>query len=588
MASSSKRKGSHKVLLEDTIVATPRPQASSTVESKYKMNGCYGKEEKPSKAQEGNLEIEDLALQRRKAALAELERKLECISPYWGEEQPITAGKSSTSLFGDSTFGMSHPSFLKMDILMEESGFTNLHNESDLEHEEKNRLKNSSYLPSSQNDLSFTVQNSKIDPPDFMPTEDSLFGNLHPHCGKKDKEFTTTETKQVKGEIAEELSSLKHDTTHLNRYAPTIEELSSALKDCLNDTDPRKIMEQLLKAGKKKAPIVTEILEPVQHSATNRGPSINDVPVTFEDCLVWGNIEIGHCKQKSLHIVHTQEKADKYKFSILGNNAFKIVVHWPKPSSTSSYAFSSVDHKSSYKLFISFQPNFVGEASGYLIIESESKQTSKKVRLNAFGGKSRLTIHGITFKPLSNIPYLTLNNSLKTIFKLENVGSAPLFFYFSSGLFEESYDIKPKLGFIKPNSHVDVYLSLILKHSFRFESVSSSQETYMDIGSLKIYFGDESTRLRLNKLISRTRGPEINVIKERSPFLACNNYPSSEVTVSLDDPEECFTELYYDGIEKMELIIKAERKGLLLGLESLNQDHYELLSRSQELIVKCA
>lgn len=36
MASSSQRKG----LLEDTVVATPMPQASSTVD-KYKINGWF-------------------------------------------------------------------------------------------------------------------------------------------------------------------------------------------------------------------------------------------------------------------------------------------------------------------------------------------------------------------------------------------------------------------------------------------------------------------------------------------------------------------------------------------------------------------
>ncbi|CAH1393575.1 unnamed protein product [Nezara viridula] len=583
MSSSSKRK----VLLEDTVVATPMPQASSTVD-KYKMN-CYGKETIPGRAPEKNtLEIGELALQRRKAALSELERKLECISPYWSEEQPLKTTKSSSSLFGDSTLGMSHPSFLKMDALMEESGFTNLYNESDLEHEERKRLKNSSYLPSSQVDFSFTVQNSKIEPPDFMPTEDSLFCELQAHISKKDKEIISVKTKR---EIDQELSSSKHEneTKQQNSYAPTIEELSSALKNCLEDTDPRKIMEQLLKAGKNKAPADTEILEPVKRCVVNSGPSSNKKPVTFEECLVWSNTEVGNSRTKILHIIHAQEeKPDKYKFSIQGNSSFKIVIDWPNSSSLSSSASALIDSAGSYELPILFQPNKVGEASGYVIIESQSKQTSKKVRLNAFGGKSKLILHGFTSDLLSNVRYLTLNNSLKVMFTLENVGSSPLFFHFSCGLLQESYDIKPKVGVIKAYALVDVHLSMVFKNSSHIESIISSQETYMNIGSLKLFYGDESARLRLHRLLSRCKGPELKFAKERHPFLVYNDFPSSEVTVSVDDPEESFTDLFYSGIENTEILIKAGRKDLLLSLKDLNQEHYKLLSRSQSLTVEYA
>lgn len=49
---------------------------------------------------DNTLEIGEVAFQRRKAALSELERKLECMSPCWSEEQPLKTTKSSSSLFG--------------------------------------------------------------------------------------------------------------------------------------------------------------------------------------------------------------------------------------------------------------------------------------------------------------------------------------------------------------------------------------------------------------------------------------------------------------------------------------------------------
>lgn len=550
---------------EFTIPATPLPQACSTA-TKKKLDdletGIFANPEPQADHEDS------LSFHQGYAEVLEMRRKL---SHY----NDPTSELSETTKIPDFTKSTSLCFLPVKDTkdIVEESAFSKVLSISDLDRDEIHCKENWTYLPSKEFNLSVTgVDNSKINPPNFMPADDTLFKDLKSSLMdslsvnpilKKDLQlsFDTETAAEQKTQVREELEQ--------NLSYPSIKDISLALRGCDLSANPLHFVNEVLKAGtihnirtSKTSEFQsnpTEFHSQRLRPALVKEPSEQFIPVqTLEDTLFWGSVDVGTDQTRLVHILNTVPSV-QYCITVEGCSYFQIL----EQTTLKKYkenGKASVSGIGVYEFSISFHPQSVGPAFGILKIKSSHHSKEKLISLNGYGGKSHLGMSKLEWNFSRDDRNVLISTSdLHVKCYLKNTGSATAFFYLSLGSMEEYFIIEKPCGLLNPGEEEEVKICVNQKRHILTNLLSFFDESLPEIGMLSIHYGEEATRQRIKRLYQRYGKFElVRWIEDKFKYLLYD-YPGKS-SVNLDhiaDLPESLTLLLYDGTHRKEVPVKV-------------------------------
>ncbi|XP_020290598.1 uncharacterized protein LOC109858098 isoform X2 [Pseudomyrmex gracilis] len=302
----------------------------------------------------------------------------------------------------------------------------------------------------------------------------------------------------------------------------------------------------------------------------------NIIPVrTTHAALVWKSVKIGKCEIKEFTIRNTSDNKIKIQLDICDDNKnFKF--YGDRQVSTSMVV--TMQRQESKTLAVAFSPYYIGPISGKITIrhyiKDSNNQQHKIIKLFGYGGYSKINISG-TFKDSSAKMWLSLGTLysettiLKATFVLQNNGDLYSFATIKiapkviSPTMDNNWNIKPKELILHPKETRRVSIEFYPKKE---DHTILQRSEVSHVATVHITYGDEPTRLRIRRLVNKSKEAGDWMGNEKETFKnivlpICKVFPGEEIVqglLSIRDSVQNLSDLC-TGVHQHEVMLTVEK-----------------------------